>query len=397
MRACWKEVQLGDACDVLDKYRKPITKRNREPGPYPYYGATGVLDYVADYLFDEPLVLIGEDGAKWDAGELTAFPVDGKVWVNNHAHVVRPVRKFLNDSWLIYYLNGMDLSPFITGLTVPKLNQGKLKEIPIPVPPVEEQKRIVAILDEAFAGIETAIANTEKNLANARELFENYLDSVFRGSEKEWKSTTLGELYEIGSGKRVHKEDWRESGVPFYRAREIVKLAQHGMVDNDLFISEDLFAEFSSKTGAPQPGDLMVTAVGTLGICYVVQPSDRFYFKDASVLWFRPKRPVDEQFIKYAFRSPVVKRQTTDSQGATVGTLTISRAKSISISIPSLEVQSEIASSLNAMEAEVLELQSLFKTKSASLRELKQSLLKKAFSDELTADRAEREVESATG
>jgi len=163
-----------------------------------------------------------------------------------------------------------------------------------------------------------------------------------------------------------------------------------------LFISEDLFAEFSSKTGAPQSGDLMVTAVGTLGICYVVQPADRFYFKDASVLWFRPKQPINDQFIKYAFRSPTVRRQTTDSQGATVGTLTISRANSITISVPSLEVQNEVASSLATMETEVLELQSVLKAKLTSLNELKQSLLQKAFSGELTAGRAERDLESAT-
>ena len=126
--------QLGDVCEVLDRIRKPITKRDRVPGPYPYYGATGVLDYVEGYLFDEPLVLVGEDGAKWEAGENTAFAVDGKCWVNNHAHVLRPDRGMLLDSWLIYYLNQSDLTPFITGLTVPKLNQGKLREIPIPLP-----------------------------------------------------------------------------------------------------------------------------------------------------------------------------------------------------------------------------------------------------------------------
>ena len=93
---------LGEICEILDRRRKPITKKDRIPGPYPYYGATGVLDYVEGYLFDEPLVLVGEDGAKWDAGENTAFAIDGKCWVNNHAHVLRTDRSIILDNWLIY-------------------------------------------------------------------------------------------------------------------------------------------------------------------------------------------------------------------------------------------------------------------------------------------------------
>jgi type I restriction enzyme, S subunit len=175
----WPQVPLGELCDVLDSRRKPVTKRDRIAGEFPYYGATGILDYVAEYIFNEKLVLIGEDGAKWGSGEKTAFAVEGKYWVNNHAHVIRPNRTRVLDEWIIYYLNLSDLSKFITGLTVPKLNQGKLCEIPIPLPPLLEQHRIVAILDEAFAGLATATANAEKNLKNADELFDSYLNSVF--------------------------------------------------------------------------------------------------------------------------------------------------------------------------------------------------------------------------
>ena len=161
MKKGWKTELLGELCDVLDYKRKPITKRDREAGEYPYYGATGVLDNVAGYLFDEPLVLVGEDGAKWASGENTAFAVEGKIWVNNHAHVLRPHRTVLVDDWLIYHLNHTELIEFVSGLTVPKLNQGRLREIPIPVPPLAEQQRIVGLLDEAFVGIATAKANAE--------------------------------------------------------------------------------------------------------------------------------------------------------------------------------------------------------------------------------------------
>ena len=134
----WVKVKLGDVCEILDNLRKPITKSDRIKGIYPYYGATGVIDYVADYIFDEKLVLIGEDGAKWASGERTAFIAEGKYWVNNHAHVVRPHKDTLLHEWLAYYLTYLDLTRFITGDMPPKLNQSNLKIISIPLPPLPE-------------------------------------------------------------------------------------------------------------------------------------------------------------------------------------------------------------------------------------------------------------------
>ncbi|MDX6767540.1 MAG: N-6 DNA methylase [Candidatus Methylacidiphilales bacterium] len=143
----WPMVELGECVEILDSKRRPITKSDRKPGPFPYYGATGVLDYVEDYLFDEPLVLVGEDGAKWGAHDKTAFAISGKTWVNNHAHVLRPVRTILLDLYLITALNEMDLSRHITGVTVPKLNQEKLRAIQIPLPPLATQQAIVAEIE----------------------------------------------------------------------------------------------------------------------------------------------------------------------------------------------------------------------------------------------------------
>ena len=152
----WPLAALGEVCDILDKVRRPITKRDRVPGPYPYYGATGVLDHVADFLFDEPLVLVGEDGAKWASGERTAYRIAGKNWVNNHAHVLRPDRTRLLDLYVTTLLVQTDLSPFITGVTVPKLNQAKLRAIPLPLPPLAIQESIVAELEAEQALVESS-------------------------------------------------------------------------------------------------------------------------------------------------------------------------------------------------------------------------------------------------
>ena len=147
----WQWVRLGSTVEVLDSLRKPVTKDARQPGPYPYYGASGIVDYVAEYLFDEELVLVGEDGAKWGVGDRTAFSITGKTWVNNHAHVLRPDRSLLIDGFLVHALVARNLQPFITGTTVPKLNQAKLVSIELPLPPLAEQHRIVAKVDELMA------------------------------------------------------------------------------------------------------------------------------------------------------------------------------------------------------------------------------------------------------
>lgn len=199
MKAQWETASVGDVCEILDNRRKPVTKKDRRPGEFPYYGATGVVDYVDQFIFDEPLVLVGEDGAKWGSGEGTAFAVSGRCWVNNHAHVLRPIRTKLIDDWLVYYLVHEDLTPFVSGLTVPKLNQGNLREIPLPLPPLDEQRRIVAILDKAFEGIATARANAERNLQNARELFDNALQSLLNSGGIDRTQRSMADVCDIRS------------------------------------------------------------------------------------------------------------------------------------------------------------------------------------------------------
>ena len=179
--ADWPLVALGNLCEVLDSLRKPVTKRDRTSGEVPYYGATGIVDYVDEHLFDERLVLVGEDGAKWGSGDRSAFIIDGKTWVNNHAHVLRPNRKKVLDEWITHYLVHADLNEYVTGLTVPKLNQASLRSIEIPVPPIDEQQRIVARLDSLCAKTTEMVAAYNLKLQAAKELLRSVLEAAFRG------------------------------------------------------------------------------------------------------------------------------------------------------------------------------------------------------------------------
>lgn len=163
----------------------------------------------------------------------------------------------------------------------------------------------------------------------------------------------LEDLFDIGSSKRVFQSEWRDSGIPFYRAREIAKLAADGYVDNELYIDEELYQEYISKYGKPKAGDIMVTGVGTLGVCYIVKDNDEFYFKDGNILWFRQKakNKVRSEYVVKAFNSRLIKEQIQkNSSGTTVGTFTIQTAKKVEFELPSMEEQSKIVSILGRLE-----------------------------------------------
>lgn len=171
-------------------------------------------------------------------------------------------------------------------------------------------------------------------------------------SNAKWPMVKLGDVCEIGSSKRVFESEWKTEGIPFYRAREIVKLAENGFVDNELFISEEMFLEYSKKYGHPQKGDLMITGVGTLGICYRVKRNDRFYFKDGNIIWLKNfLKNVDSQFVEHLYKSDFLKEQiAAGANGGTVGTYTITNAKNTTIPLPPLEIQEQIVAELNCYQ-----------------------------------------------
>ena len=159
---------------------------------------------------------------------------------------------------------------------------------------------------------------------------------------KSWAWARLETILNTGSARRVHAKDWRQAGIPFYRAREIGKLADEGFVDNELYIDLSLYEDFSSS-GVPLPNDLMITAVGTLGKVYIVKESDKFYYKDGSVLCLANKYGLCAEYLKMVIESPFFKGQyRQESQGTTVATLTMVRLQKYFIPIPPLQEQYRI-------------------------------------------------------
>lgn len=177
----WQETTLPDLSENLDRQRIPITKSNRKNGNIPYYGASGIVDYIESFIFDETLLLISEDGANLiDRRYPIAFTITGKTWVNNHAHVLK-FHKEATHKFVEFYINSINIEKHVTGAAQPKLNQTSLNKILIPLPPLSEQKKIVEKLDALSSEIKALKSNYLKKLENLSELKQAILNKAFNG------------------------------------------------------------------------------------------------------------------------------------------------------------------------------------------------------------------------
>lgn len=173
----WKT--LGELAENLNSKRKPITSGLREAGSIPYYGASGIVDYVKDYIFDGDFLLVSEDGANLLARNTPiAFSISGKTWVNNHAHVLK-FDTYAERRYVEYYLNSIDLTTYISGAAQPKLNKKNLESIRIPNPSPEEKERIVSILDKFDALTNSITEGLPREIELRQKQFEYYRDMLF--------------------------------------------------------------------------------------------------------------------------------------------------------------------------------------------------------------------------
>ena len=211
--------------------------------------------------------------------------------------------------------------------------------------------------DEPASALLERIRAEKKELIKQGKIKRDKKESIiFKGEDNSyyddipdgWEICYLGELFNVCSAKRVKQSDWRTEGVPFYRAREIVKLSNNDFVDNELYISEDHYQQVKKEYGIPQPGDLMVSGVGTIGKVYVVKDTDHFYYKDASVLCFENRNGIiDSQYAKYMLMSEFIQNQMREnSKGTTVDTITISTAMNYICFVPPANEQKRIVSAI---------------------------------------------------
>lgn len=263
MKEGWEVKKLGEVCEILDCFRRPVTKKDRRVGKYPYYGASGIQDYVDSYIFDGRYLLVGEDGAKWGASDKSAYIIEGKSWVNNHAHILK-VNDYIIDKFIEYYLVYKDLSEYITGAIVPKLTQQALKSILIPIPPLPEQSRIVEELDL----LSNIIEKKRQQLSELDNLAQSIFYDMFGDpvtNEKGWEVKTFGEEFDISSGGTPDTKNnmyWENGTISWIGSN----LCQNTTLYNNdgKYITELGYEKSSAKRF--YPGFVLVALVGaTIG------------------------------------------------------------------------------------------------------------------------------------
>ena len=192
--------RLEEVCEILDSRRVPITAKDRKAGPYPYYGANGIQDYVAEYIFDDELVLLAEDGGHFgSADKPIAYRVSGKCWVNNHAHVLK-AKDCIDIDYLCYSLMFRDVSDIVNGATRQKLTQADMRKIEIPLLSLEEQRAVVAKISKVF----DLIALRKEQLAKLDRLVKSRFVELFGNRGKNpfnYPTTTMGNVYKFQYGK----------------------------------------------------------------------------------------------------------------------------------------------------------------------------------------------------
>lgn len=285
---------LTDLVEIYDSMRVPVKKADRSAGPYPYYGASGVTDYVDSYLFDGEYLLLAEDGEnlKTQNGPIV-FLATGKFWVNNHAHVLKGNAS--NDTRFLYYaLKIADVSGYLSGSTRPKLTQGDMKRIPIYAPPLPEQHAIAHVLgtlDDKIelnrkmnATLEAMAQVTFKSWfvdfdpvrakvegeepvgmdAETAALFPDAFEEVDgREVPKGWSMGTVGQIADIIDCLHAKKPERRDSGRPFL---QLWNIRDDGLIDmtNTYHILEEDYLKWISRIEA-SAGDCVITNVGRVG------------------------------------------------------------------------------------------------------------------------------------
>ena len=271
-----------------------------------------------------------------------------------------------------------------TGTTMMHVSKGSMESRVVPIPPLPEQQRIVTILDEAFEGISTATANAKKNLANAREIFQSQLKSVFTQKGGSWVVATIGDIAQIKGGKRVPKGYKLSSTQTKYPYLRVTDFHDDGSIDMSDLRYVDASVHSQIKKYIITPKDLYISIAGTIGKTGIIpdELNGANLTENACRLVFRSD--INNRFIYYFTRtSDFIEQTGLNTRTAAQPKLALSRLSTTVIRIPNLKEQSKIVSKLDELSAETRKLEVIYLQKIAAFEELKKSILNQAFSGQL--------------
>jgi type I restriction enzyme, S subunit len=422
MKVGWITGTLGNTCDMYQPKTISV-KEMVEDGAYPVFGANGVIGRYDKFNHEERQLLITCRGATCGAVNVS----EPKSWITGNAMVVRPKDGSIDLRFLEYvFRGGIDISKAITGSAQPQITRTNLAPLEISYPiNIEEQQRIVGILDEAFKRIATAKANAEKNLQNARALFESLSNAAIQGNliahdlregsateltnqieearnlaiiqgrakpdktepvenseerqsrlPKSWKWAQLGSLT-VGISDGVHKKPhYISKGIPFITVRNLTE-GQGISFDNVNYITQEDHEEFIKRTH-PEKGDILITKDGTIGVVRLIETDIEFSLF-VSVALIKPVMQELGPYLAYALRASCVQSQMVP-QGAALKHIYLVDLRRLSIPLPPLAEQKRIVVALDSLNTEIQGLLRIYENKLTLLEELKKSLLHRAFS-----------------
>lgn len=392
----WNAVPFTEAVDICDTLRKPINSSERasrikgkeQSELYPYYGATGQVGFIDDYITDGEYVLLGEDGAPFlDAFSNKAYIINGKTWVNNHAHVLRSKT---NNKFLCYYLNSFNYKGYVSGTTRLKLTQAEMKRIPVPVPPLSEQERIVARIEELFSELDAGVETLKKIKAQLAVYRQAVLKEAFDSAEKDCKLLPIAELLtktrkgmSTGPfGTMIKKSDHKTSGVPMLGIENIGK---GQFIDgNKIYVTPEKAEELKAFT--LKAGDIIISRSGTVGeICAVPERAEGSLLSTNLMRVSLDSTMIRSDYFIALFQSKgIVLDQIKElCKGSTRDFLNQTILKQIVFPVPSIEKQEKIVS---IIEARMSVCDSIEKTVDTALQQaeaMRQSILKDAFEGRL--------------
>jgi len=398
MRQGWETRELREVAFVGSGNPAPQNKELFEDGIYPFIRTSdvgqvrkGLIDKSIDNLNSEGIkglklhrkgtILFPKSGASTFLNHRVLMEVDG--YVSSHLATIKAKGEIADDKFLLYYLTTIDSKDLMQNVAYPSLKTSDIGLIPVPLPPLSEQKRIVSIIDECFKAIDQAKANTERNLKNARELFDSYLQGVFERRGDDWHEKKLGEIFDVRDGTHESPK-YINKGFPMVTSKN---LKDHRLVlDPIKYISESDYININKRSKV-DVGDVLFAMIGTIGNPVVVEDEPNYAIKNVAL--FKGNDNQSSNFLKYLLDSKLTKdKMIEDAKGTTQKFVGLGYLRSFPIFIPSLTKQQAIVSQLDALRTETKKLESSFLEKITDLDELKKSILQKAFAGEISTDRA---------
>ena len=356
--------KLGEVCDFYAGTGFPNEYQGRVAGKYPFYKVGDIsknvlegnreLKICANYVDEEVVqklkgsilppktivfAKIGE-ALKLNRRAITSC----ECLVDNNVMGVKAQNGRLNDEYLFYWLQNLNLSDYSESTTVPSVKKSRLQNIEINVSPLEEQEKVASTLNK----LSSLILARKKQLYKLDELVKARFVEMFGDFEvnpKEFPVYHLCELCDVGSSKRIYQEEQSISGIPFLKVADLNELIDTGKYLCSTFIPLERYEQLLHKELTPKENDILITSRGTLGKCYIVQSDDEFYFQDGMISWLSNlSTKVSSIYISYLFAQPYIQKQIESLQaGSTVAYLSIAMLKKMNVILPPKKLQDDFA------------------------------------------------------